>query len=49
MERGAYLRQYFYNKSSLPISVGSYKEILNDIGTYLNKINEKYGKEIYKL
>ncbi len=50
LERSAYLRQYFYNKNSMPIKIGSYKEIisLKGIEGYLRKINKKLGHEAYR-
>jgi RHS repeat-associated protein len=50
LERSAYLRQYFYNKNSMPVKIGSFKEIisLEGIEGYLRKINKKLGYEAYK-
>jgi hypothetical protein len=50
LERDAYIRQYFYSKSSMPVKVGSFKEIisLRGIEGYLRKINKKLGYEAYK-
>ncbi len=42
-----YKIQYFYDKSSMPISIKSSKELRN-IGAYLKKINNKAGYERYK-
>ncbi|MCF6183419.1 MAG: hypothetical protein L3J56_02125 [Bacteroidales bacterium] len=45
-ERRAYARQYFYDKSSMPIRISTYKQLYH-IENYLQLINKKYGKRIY--
>jgi hypothetical protein len=42
----AFLRQYFYDKDSMPLPINSYKELVKK-GEYLQRINQKYGKTIY--